>query len=127
MRNILLAAVSAFALSTHRRAAAFAADPPSGPAANKPMYGDWGVDLTAGDKPVAPGADFDKYANGAWAACTRDPRRPGLGRRRLRRLQPLAGPAAHPDRDGRASTQIGALLQELRRRGQGRGGRRHSR
>jgi putative endopeptidase len=50
------------------------------PQANKPMYGDWGVDLTAGDKSVSPGADFDKYANGAWAARTKipdDQARPG--------------------------------------------------
>ena len=65
MRLFLLAAVSALAISS---TAALAADPPA-----KAMYGDWGVDLTAGDRSVSPGADFDKYANGAWAARTQIP------------------------------------------------------
>ncbi|MBW8858154.1 MAG: peptidase M13, partial [Caulobacter sp.] len=68
MRLFLLAAVSAVALSTTLSAAALAADPPA-----KAMYGDWGVDLTAGDRSVSPGTDFDKYANGAWAARTQIP------------------------------------------------------
>ncbi len=54
MRIFLLAAVSAVAIS----GAAMAAD--------KPMYGAWGVDLTARDASVKPGDDFNKYANGAW-------------------------------------------------------------
>ena len=43
MRILLLAAVSALAMST----AALGAEPA------KPVYGDWGVDLTAGDKSVS--------------------------------------------------------------------------
>jgi len=61
MRIFLLAAVSAAAIS----GAALAAD--------KPMYGAWGVDLTAGDKTVKPGDDFNKYANGAWEKKTTIP------------------------------------------------------
>ncbi|MGR4862987.1 M13 family metallopeptidase [Caulobacter sp. LARHSG274] len=68
MRIVLLAAVSALSLS----AAAWAAEPMSAPA-GKPMYGAWGVDLTAGDATVSPGGDFDRYANGAWAARTTIP------------------------------------------------------
>ncbi len=33
---------------------------------NKPMYGSWGLDLTAMDRSVKPGDDFFRYANGAW-------------------------------------------------------------
>jgi putative endopeptidase len=105
MRNILLAAVSALAISS---TAAFAADPPM-----KPMYGDWGVDLTAGDKSVAPGADFDKYANGAWAARTEIPADQGSAgvgydvynrsQDQLRTLIETAEP----------STQIGALYKSF--------------
>jgi putative endopeptidase len=35
-------------------------------AAGKPMYGTWGVDLTAIDKSVKPGDDFFLYADGSW-------------------------------------------------------------
>ena len=34
--------------------------------ADKPQYGAWGFDLTAMDKSVKPGADFNRYASGAW-------------------------------------------------------------
>jgi putative endopeptidase len=61
MRIFLLAAVSAVAIS----GAALAAD--------KPMYGAWGVDLTARDLAVKPGDDFNKYANGAWEKKTTIP------------------------------------------------------
>jgi len=61
MRIFLLAAVSAVAIS----GSAFAAD--------KPMYGAWGVDLTARDLAVKPGDDFNKYANGAWEKKTTIP------------------------------------------------------
>jgi len=107
MRNLLLAAASAFALSAVA-ATAFAADPPA-----KPMYGDWGVDLTAGDKSVSPGANFDKYANGAWAARTQIPADQGSAgvgydvynrsQDQLRTLIETAEP----------STQIGALYKSF--------------
>lgn len=61
MRIFLLAAVSAVAIS----GVAAAAD--------KPMYGAWGVDLTARDLAVKPGNDFNKYANGAWEKRTTIP------------------------------------------------------
>ncbi len=66
MRTILLAATSAIAMSV-AVSAACAAEPA------KPMYGAWGVDLTARDTSVTPGADFNKHANGAWQARTEIP------------------------------------------------------
>lgn len=36
----------------------------------KPQYGAWGFDLTAMDRQVAPGDDFNRYANGTWLART---------------------------------------------------------
>ena len=65
MRMILLAAVSALALSS---TVAQAADP-----AGKPIYGAWGVDLTNRDTSVTPGTNFDRYVNGAWEAKTQIP------------------------------------------------------
>jgi putative endopeptidase len=107
MRNILLAAASALALSTTVMSPALAADP------GKPIYGDWGVDLTAGDKSVTPGSDFDKYANGAWAARTEIPGDQGSAgvsydvynrsQDQLRTLIETAAP----------STQIGALYKSF--------------
>lgn len=32
----------------------------------KPKYGAWGFDLTAMDRKMQPGDNFDRYANGAW-------------------------------------------------------------
>jgi putative endopeptidase len=64
MRIVLLAAVSALAISS---TAAFAAEPA------KPMYGAFGLDLTARDTSVKPGDNFDKYVNGAWFARTQIP------------------------------------------------------
>ena len=39
----------------------------------KPQYGAWGFDLTAMDRTVKPGDDFNRYANGAWIARTTIP------------------------------------------------------
>jgi putative endopeptidase len=36
-------------------------------------FGTWGVDLTAMDRAVNPGDDFDRFVNGAWAAKTEIP------------------------------------------------------
>lgn len=48
--------------------------PSTAPArAGKPQLGDFGVDLTAMDKAVAPGDDFYNYVNGAWMARTEIP------------------------------------------------------
>ena len=48
---------------------------PQGPAAPPAPrhFGTWGVDLTAMDRSVNPGDDFDRYVNGAWAAKTEIP------------------------------------------------------
>jgi len=42
-------------------------------AADKPQYGAWGFDLTAMDKGVKPGDDFNRFASGAWLARTSIP------------------------------------------------------
>jgi putative endopeptidase len=36
----------------------------------QPRFGAWGVDLTAMDRSVTPGDDFNRYASGAWFART---------------------------------------------------------
>jgi putative endopeptidase len=36
------------------------------PAADAPFYPPWGLDLTAMDRSVRPGDDFNRYASGAW-------------------------------------------------------------
>lgn len=41
--------------------------------AAKPLYGAWGIDLTAMDPQVKPGDDFNRYASGAWLARTQIP------------------------------------------------------
>jgi putative endopeptidase len=45
---------------------------PSAPPATR-HFGMWGVDLTAMDRTVNPGDDFDRYVNGAWEAKTEIP------------------------------------------------------
>ena len=40
---------------------------------DKPQYGAWGFDLTAMDRSVKPGDDFNHYASGAWLARTTIP------------------------------------------------------
>ena len=42
-------------------------------AAGKPKLGDFGVDLSAMDRGIAPGDDFYNYVNGAWMARTEIP------------------------------------------------------
>jgi putative endopeptidase len=57
-------------------AACLAANPAraaSIPGSEKPQYGAWGVDLTAMDRSVKPGDDFNRYASGAWLARTEIP------------------------------------------------------
>jgi len=78
MRNsLLIATAMSVALAAPMAAApALAATPKDKPVAATtakpvtPRYGSWGVDLTAADKSVAPGDDFDSYANGSWYART---------------------------------------------------------
>jgi putative endopeptidase len=103
MRTLLLAAVSAVAMST----AAFAADPAA------PTYGAWGVDLTARDTSVSPGTNFDKYANGAWMARTEipgDQGSAGVGNDVYNRAQDQLRTLIETA-DG--STQIGALYKSF--------------
>jgi putative endopeptidase len=46
---------------------------PKTPAPVVKHFGTWGVDLTAMDRAVKPGDDFDAFVNGAWAARTEIP------------------------------------------------------
>ncbi|TLY91523.1 MAG: M13 family peptidase, partial [Gammaproteobacteria bacterium] len=46
--------------------AAPAASAPAAPASAKPVIGDCGLDLSAGNHSIRPGDDFFAYANGAW-------------------------------------------------------------
>src|SRR5689334_8832818 len=59
MNHRILAAVCAATLVA---GTASAADVPSA----KPQYGTWGFDASGMDKATAPGADFFRYASGAW-------------------------------------------------------------
>src|SRR5580692_690220 len=40
---------------------------------DKPQFGAWGLDLSAMDRQVLPGNDFNRYASGAWLARTQIP------------------------------------------------------
>jgi putative endopeptidase len=40
---------------------------------DKPQFGAWGLDISAMDKRVLPGNDFNRYASGAWLARTQIP------------------------------------------------------
>ena len=40
---------------------------------DKPQFGAWGLDISAMDKQVLPGNDFNRYASGAWLARTQIP------------------------------------------------------
>jgi putative endopeptidase len=42
-------------------------------AQDKPQYGAWGFDLTAMDRAIKPGDDFNRFASGAWLARTSIP------------------------------------------------------
>jgi putative endopeptidase len=50
-----------------------AASPAHAQASDKPQYGAWGLDLTAMDKSVQPGNDFNRFASGSWLARTQIP------------------------------------------------------
>jgi len=68
---VALTAPSVDAKTQPKPNAAPIATAPVKPAA--PRYGTWGVDLSAVDKAVAPGDDFDGYVNGAWNKRTEIP------------------------------------------------------
>jgi putative endopeptidase len=40
---------------------------------DKPQFGAWGLDISAMDRQVLPGNDFNRYASGAWLARTQIP------------------------------------------------------
>ena len=66
-RRMLTLALGAFALALPSLPRAQSGPPP-------PVhFGAWGVDLTAMDRSVNPGDDFDKFVNGAWFARTEIP------------------------------------------------------
>src|SRR5512137_1225159 len=67
MYAIRLAATAAILLSP--AAPALAAERPpaqASPAAARPQFGAWGVDLSARDLAVRPGQDFNLHANGTY-------------------------------------------------------------
>jgi len=58
---------------TAPRGRLLAAQQPAAPPPAVRHFGTWGVDLTAMDRTVNPGDDFDRYVNGTWAAKTEIP------------------------------------------------------
>ena len=73
LATILLASAASgavYAQSASRTTTSTATTPA---APGKPKLGDFGVDLTAMDRKVAPGDDFYNYVNGAWMARTEIP------------------------------------------------------
>ena len=73
MRKQLLAALLLASATTGAVYAQTGAGTAVAPATGKPKLGDFGVDLTAMDRAVAPGDDFYNYVNGAWMARTEIP------------------------------------------------------
>ncbi|WP_271300782.1 M13 family metallopeptidase [Sphingomonas sp. CV7422] len=73
MRKQLLAALLLASATTGAVYAQTGAGTAAAPATGKPKLGDFGVDLTAMDRAVAPGDDFYNYVNGAWMARTEIP------------------------------------------------------
>ncbi|HEY1125681.1 MAG TPA: M13 family metallopeptidase [Sphingobium sp.] len=69
--SAMAVALAAPSLDAKTKATAAAPSAPVKPVA--PRYGSWGVDLANRDTAVAPGDDFNKYANGAWFARTTIP------------------------------------------------------
>ena len=81
MKTRLLLTVAALALGA---APALAQTEPTAPveapAAAKPHFGTWGVDLSAMDTAVKPGDDFQRYTSGKWLDATEIPAdRPSVG------------------------------------------------
>ena len=67
-------AASSLAFLAAGCAARVAGAPSTSPApAARPRLGDFGVDLTARDLTVRPGADFNRYCNGSWMASAQIP------------------------------------------------------
>lgn len=73
MRKLLLLSTAALCVVATPLVSANAADAAKSTDLVKPVephYGQWGIDLSAGDHQVKPGNDFDAYVNGAWEART---------------------------------------------------------
>ena len=67
--RVLLIAVAAVAAACGQTTPENA-QPAATPAAAKPAFGSFGVDLSARKESVKPGDDFFAYANGTWLAST---------------------------------------------------------
>ena len=68
MKKFLLISVAVVALGAAPLIAQTATISVAAPAAAKPVYGTWGVELGNRDTSVAPGDDFEKFASGSWLA-----------------------------------------------------------
>jgi predicted metalloendopeptidase len=65
-RAIGVALATALAAGCGRANSGSSAGAPAAPVETRPVYGAFGLDLTAGNPAVKPGDDFFAYANGAW-------------------------------------------------------------
>jgi putative endopeptidase len=94
---------------------------------DKPQFGAWGLDLSAMDKQVLPGDDFNRYASGAWLARAQIPAdKPMASLRylmsdrteaRLHELMTKAAAAASPepsDLRGKVGAFYKAFMDEAR-------------
>src|ERR1700722_1157655 len=92
--------------------------------AQAPQYGPWGFDLTAMDRSVKPGDDFNRYASGAWLDRTEIPAdRPMASLRylmndaieaRLHDLMEAAAKSPPATLEGKVGTYYKAFLDEDR-------------
>ena len=86
----------------------------------RPQYGSWGIDLSAMDRSVKPGDDFNRYASGAWLARTQIPSdKPmaslrylmsGITEERLHKLMEKAAAAA-PTQPVTLEQKVGAFYK----------------
>ena len=83
----------------------------------KPTFGDWGLDLTAMDRTVRPGDDFNRYASGAWLARTQIPADKSIASLRLQmsdvtesRLHEMMEAAAPTSLSGKAGAFYKAFM-----------------
>jgi putative endopeptidase len=94
------------------------------PAAAAPQYGAWGFDLTAMDKSVQPGNDFNRYASGAWLDRTAIPADKALFTLRMAmndaietRLHELMEAAATNPKPGPLEAKTGAFYRSFMNEG----------
>jgi putative endopeptidase len=88
------------------------------PAAAAPQYGAWGFDLSAMDRSVQPGNDFNRYASGAWLDRTAIPADKALFTLRMTmndaietRLHDLMESAAAGAKPGTLEAKAGAFYR----------------